>query len=409
MKIADALPPTMQLNLLRAVLTAAALVVLVPLAAWLIRPAAFLLPLDTPGGGFTGGESLAVVTRHPALPGDILYLAAQAVTIMCALTAVALALAVLWRGTPTRQSRHLMAFLLGGAAYVVLSYLVLPAGRPAAYARILTAAGPLAAALTAGLGALAVTALVKFSVVFPAPLRYDDVAARVAFRRPSDRRMFRAALTFAHSPWSWVVLVGGTALTALISAISASMIIIQLAMLGLVAAYLFLKLGRAVASLEDARRIGVIFVGLHAALWAGTIIGIVPFALGPLTGDLGYSIYITALIGFGPGVVGLCLILSLAAAVLVRGALDPDVALRRTTIYGLLGVLYVAVYGVIENLLFGFLEDRLGLSNVASAVLLGAPLAVFMVPLHRWLAPVVEGRLQSVSDAVTLPDGPGSN
>lgn len=168
------------------------------------------------------------------------------------------------------------------------------------------------------------------------------------------------------------------------------MLVQQMALFSLIGAYLSLKLARRAASENDRRRIDVIFLGFSTALWSFLLVAILPFGLGPLLGDVGYGLYITLLLGFSATIAGLCLILGLAAAVLVGGALDPAIALQRTTLYGTLGVLWVGAYGAIENLLSEWIEARMPLSGTASALFLGGALAVVMIPIHGWLKPMLE-------------------
>jgi len=382
----------------RLALTLAAALAVLPFLAWAMRPGAYL----PPAGGLAASPAQAladVLYLSPAFREDALFIAAFVTMALCALTATGLALTILWRGTPGRASLRLVGFLVGGTAFVGLAYLAIPfAAGP--YGAAVQGAGRWGWGLTGAAGGAWLASLLKFSVLFPAPLT-DDAADHLRKPGRAKRWAFRKVLAFVRSPWSWLVLVAGPGAAAFADPFAGLFLLQQLAMFTLIGAYLFLKLGRTVADEEDRRRIDVVFVGFNAAVWSFVLVGILPFALGPLLGDVGYGLYIIVLLGFSPSIVGLCLILGLAAAVLVGGALDPEVALERTTLYGIMGVLFVGAYGAIENLLFEWIESRLALSSTASSLILGGVLAVLMIPLHKRLEPFVERR---VGDATGEPD-----
>lgn len=373
---------------LRVSLTAVALLAALPFLAWAAHPTTHLLPGTR--GGETPGEMLAVVARNPALPGDGLYIAALALMALCALLAVALALTILWRGTPGSASLHLVGFLLGGAAVVGLAYFAIPLGVPEWYARTLITMGRMAEGTAALSGGVWLASLLKFSLLFPRPLHHQELQKHTRLRNRGDAWLFRNCIAFIQSPWSWAFFLGGPTLAALLAPGAGYVLVHQMALFALIGAYLFLKLARRAASETDRRRIDVIFLGFSTALWSFLLVAILPFALGPLLGDVGYGLYVTLLLGFSATIAGLCLILGLAAAVLVGGALDPAIALQRTTLFGTLGVLWVGAYGAIENLLSEWIEARMPLTGTAAALILGAALAMVMIPIHGWLKPMLE-------------------
>jgi hypothetical protein len=89
----------------------------------------------------------------------------------------------------------------------------------------------------------------------------------------------------------------------------------------------------------------------------------------------------------------LVLVVSLAIAVFYRGSIHPALVIRRSTVYGVLGVLLIAALSAAENLLSEILENALGFSSLASIALLGAVIAVILIPLRaplaRWLGPLL--------------------
>lgn len=72
----------------------------------------------------------------------------------------------------------------------------------------------------------------------------------------------------------------------------------------------------------------------------------------------------------------------LAVAVFYRGALDPALVLRRTAVYGILGVGLVFLFTGIENLTSSWLAARLGLGESAGAWLAGGVVAVLVGSLQ---------------------------
>ena len=133
-------------------------------------------------------------------------------------------------------------------------------------------------------------------------------------------------------------------------------------------------------------RIHWIFGGVTTAFIAWAVLGILPFALGPLLGDLGWGLYMAASLGIAPFAM---LIGGLGFAVLYQGAIDPRLAIRKTTVYGALGILSIILFGVIESLVSELLEARLGLPSMLGAALSGAVVAGMVIPLRgrfsRWM------------------------
>ena len=72
-----------------------------------------------------------------------------------------------------------------------------------------------------------------------------------------------------------------------------------------------------------------------------------------------------------------------------HGILDPRLAIRRTTVYGALGVLFIVLFAVVESLVSEILEARLGLPTMLGAALAGATVALIVIPLRgkfsRWM------------------------
>jgi hypothetical protein len=72
----------------------------------------------------------------------------------------------------------------------------------------------------------------------------------------------------------------------------------------------------------------------------------------------------------------------LAVAVFYRGALDPALVLRRTAVYGIVGVGLVFLFTAIEDLTSSWLTERLGLGESAGSWLAGTVIALIVGSLH---------------------------
>jgi hypothetical protein len=72
----------------------------------------------------------------------------------------------------------------------------------------------------------------------------------------------------------------------------------------------------------------------------------------------------------------------LAVAVFYRGALDPALVLRRTAVYGIVGLGLVFVFTAVEDLTSSWLAERLGLGETAGSWLAGGVVALIVGSLH---------------------------
>jgi hypothetical protein len=142
-----------------------------------------------------------------------------------------------------------------------------------------------------------------------------------------------------------------------------------------------LRHGYAVAAPVDRRRMRWIIESLNAAVWA-------MIAMGPFS--LLYWIGVeNALVILMPGivfsVVPLLVIGGFTVAVLYGGALEPRLAVRRSTIYGLFGFALAFVYAVIEELVSTQLVARVGLSEGSGTLMAaGVIAAVFGASIQKF-------------------------
>lgn len=103
----------------------------------------------------------------------------------------------------------------------------------------------------------------------------------------------------------------------------------------------------------------------------------------------------------------LVLVSCLAIAVFWEGVLDPRLAIRRTTVYGTLGVLFIILFAVVESLVSEFVEARLGLPNMAGAATSGALVAAIVLPLRGRFSRAVNRLIPLAVDRPDAHHGPG--
>ena len=86
-------------------------------------------------------------------------------------------------------------------------------------------------------------------------------------------------------------------------------------------------------------------------------------------------------IGAGP----LLVIIGLGVAVLYQGTVDPALMIRRTSVYGFLGVVFVFCFAALGNITSEFAESRLGLPGAVGTGLYGGFVAVLLLPFRGWV------------------------
>lgn len=85
---------------------------------------------------------------------------------------------------------------------------------------------------------------------------------------------------------------------------------------------------------------------------------------------------------FFQGVLPVLLTAVIAFAVLYKGALDPRLAIRKTTLYGAVVVIILAVFAALEFLISTTVAGGLGLSGTVSAALAGAAATAAIAPVR---------------------------
>jgi class 3 adenylate cyclase len=87
---------------------------------------------------------------------------------------------------------------------------------------------------------------------------------------------------------------------------------------------------------------------------------------------------------FLPGSVVMVILVALYLAVFYAGSIDPTLMIRRATVYGALGILFLFFLAGFSNLAEEFLESTVGLPGGLGTVLGGGGIAVVLIPVkHR--------------------------
>lgn len=80
------------------------------------------------------------------------------------------------------------------------------------------------------------------------------------------------------------------------------------------------------------------------------------------------------------------IVVSVAVGVFHSGAIDPELVLKRTTIYGALAVMFLFLFAGIESLVSELVERGLGLPGLVGSMLVGGFVAVMIAPLRKPLS-----------------------
>jgi len=238
--------------------------------------------------------------------------------------------------------------------------------------------------------ALAAAALLDLSLRFPEDLISGNGGRRLIGRRwvpwalaltaplliqPGISLVGNIATAFGIQPETMVRLLPWALGT--VAAIIGSVV---LGMLGLAVAN-FIR-GYRLADAESRR----------SALWL--LVGVVGSALVVLTSavalaaDMAFPVSLGLLTRYMPLIVffaPLFMLIGIAVSILYSGAVDPRLALRRSTINGIAGFVGLTVFAGLENVLSAWVENRLGLPGTVGSFLAGALAAGVFVPVRRGL------------------------
>lgn len=239
--------------------------------------------------------------------------------------------------------------------------------------------------------ALASAALLGLSVRFPTDLASGEGAGFLG-RRPWMPWVLAMATPLLLQPGVSLIAMGARAVGVDVETMSRLFALLLwtfgvliagsvVGMLGL-AVFYFVR-GYRLAD-EQARR---------SAMWL--LVGVVGSALLMLTSALLLALDIVLPISLGllsrytPLVVlfsPLVMVVCVAVALLYSGAVDPRLALRRSTINGIAGTMGLLVFAGLENALSSWVEGRLGLPGMVGSFLAGGASAAVFLPIQRILA-----------------------
>ena len=252
---------------------------------------------------------------------------------------------------------------------------------------------------------LSVAAFLRFSALFPHLLTEADFESS-KFRKPL--RAIRVKLLNPAIVWGvagalainflWSgggsgggerVDTSGVALWVIIWVAASLIFFALIPLVGMAVGAMNLRAGY-VTSIESERK-KILWV--VSGCVGGTCMILAAFAslLVPKVPVLEWTSYFLLLLPFAP----LVLVTCLGIAVFYKGEIHPALVIKRATVYGILGVFLIAMFSAAESLLSEVLENALGFSNLASAALLGALIAVLLIPLRRPLSRWVGGWLPS--------------
>jgi len=116
---------------------------------------------------------------------------------------------------------------------------------------------------------------------------------------------------------------------------------------------------------------------------------VLPVSLGLL------SRYTPLILFFAP----LFMVICVAISILYSGAVDPRMALRRSTIDGIAAGVGLIVFAGLENVLSAWVESRLGLPGTMGSFLAGTIAASVFLPVHRGLTRRSGKRTDSTGNA----------
>lgn len=332
--------------------------------------------------------------------GAWVVVAGFALSAVTALAACALALLLLWKVPDRPDARALTLFL---------AFLAIFWGSLFRFLQIDAGAGDLSFNLSYGGGWVSQTALaafvgstaafLRFSALFPRPLTPDRLRTPRWLRNPGRlRRWFLrpsvvwgtalAILAVQRFLPSLVWRLTGSPDTttgqlppALLAGVTAGILLIAgFALAAVVLGARNLLDSYRSAAEEERSRILWVVTGFNLASW------MVVAALGLmlLVGLASIeALVLSAAIPLALVLAPLVLVVSAAVGILYAGAIDPALALRRSTIYGALGAIGVLAFAALESAISEWLEGRLELPGFVGSVSTGVIVTIALLALRR--------------------------
>ncbi|MGH7575203.1 MAG: hypothetical protein ACREM1_08770 [Longimicrobiales bacterium] len=346
--------------------------------------------------------------------GAWLFFTSYALSTMTALGACGLAVLLLWKASHKPDGRALTLFLGFLAIFwgSLFRFMTIEAEGTQINVSLSYGSGWVSQTAMAAF-VLAVASFVRFSALFPRPLTPERLRP---VRRLFWLRRLRAATLSAWTVWG--VAAGIILLPHLVSAAFARVFGLgedaaraadraadgfhvaatgmgRTYLLTVAAAYVMLPV---VASVVGARNLRLSYRlavpgERERMLWVTTGFTLAAWLIVSAFGGaivVGALDLVPELIAMGLVVLlvlaPLLVVLGSAMGVLYAGAIDPALALRRSTLYGALGTLGIVAFAGIENVLSELVEERLGLPTFIGPLVAGGIVAAVLVPVQRRLS-----------------------
>lgn len=332
-------------------------------------------------------------------------------TLLSGPAAAALSLALAWRSWHRDDARALATFL-ALAAFVLagdgLWWLMRLSGAPEWLASAASLLVPVC--LLAGMAAM-----LRFSCTFPRPLSPaepgpDGGTPWRAGWAAAQRWSTDAAAVRRAAAWTvglLIVLPESVRIAAEAWGRPLPRLpMVKYAVLGLLLAAmavsaLNLRAGHRSADAEGRRRIFWVLEGFLL----GTAIAALASALKLMQDATGYVPPVEFWYPLAMMMAFTALLACLAVAMFYAGAVDPELAVRRTAVAGLVGLAMVVMFATLEQALQGWLGERLGLGDRAGGILTGVTVGLAFEPLRARTAGFVE-RLLAPASASSAPADP---
>lgn len=155
---------------------------------------------------------------------------------------------------------------------------------------------------------------------------------------------------------------------------------------------------------EDRTRISWLALGLVLCGWLvviGASGGTVWLILG---GAEPAAQLLVALLALAPPAAATVIVLLLGVSIFFRGAIDPRLAIRKTSLYGFVALIVTVVVAATQNTAVVQLVSHLGLPAQSGSIVAGVAVAVIMTPMRRLIEARMEQVVERVLPASTLAE-----
>lgn len=348
---------------------------------------------------------LDVAATLPA--GAWIFTGAYAACAITALAACALAVLLLWKASYKPDGRALTLFLGFLAVFwgSVFRFLEVTAG-PTDVSVNLNYGGQWVSQTALAAWLLAVAAFLRFSALFPRPLTADRLPPAKRFR------FLRQVRTVLLQPLAiWGVALGAILLAQfapglvarrlgvnsaeraaevqnVLLSVNLGTILLAYGLIPAIAIVLGVRNLHAsyrLSSPPERRRMLWVVMGFSSASWLIVLAVASVVMLGAMDIPERLAVVVPVLFVLAP----LVLVLGSALGVLYHGAIDPGLALQRSTIYGILGAVGIMIFAAVENALSALVERGLALPGFLGPALAGAIAAAVLIPVQRKLSAAI--------------------